>query len=83
MTRDISIQIEKQNYGYWLTIYIPYASDEDMKGILKNGNGEILKNVKLKQGNNSIDISNIKNTSINLKIETAYETILKKLNLSL
>lgn len=81
MTRDISIQIEKQNYGYWLTIYIPYTSDEEMKGILQNGHGEILKKVKLKQGNNSIDISNIKNTSINLKIETAYETILKKLNL--
>jgi len=49
---------------------------------LQNENGVRLKKVTLKEGNNSIDISNIKNKIVNLKIETPYETILKKLNLS-
>lgn len=81
MTKEIKIEVEKQNQGDWLNIYIPYKTDEDMFGILQNEHCETLKKVKLKQGNNSIDISNIKNRSINLKIETAYETILKNLNL--
>lgn len=83
MTKEIDIQIERQNHGDWLNIYIPYPSDEKMFGILQNEEGEIVKKVKLKQGNNSIDISNIKIPFINLKVETAYQIILKKLKLSL
>ena len=81
MIKEISIQVEKQNHGNWLNIYIPYKTDEAMDGTLQNEHGKTLKKVKLKQGNNAIDISNIKSKSINLKIETVYETILKKLNL--
>ncbi|MEO6539758.1 MAG: hypothetical protein ABIN74_02160 [Ferruginibacter sp.] len=83
MAKDIHIQIERQNQGDWINIYIPYPSDEKMFGSLQNEQGEIVKKVTLKQGNNSIDISSIKSTSINLKIETAYQTILKKLKLSM
>jgi len=83
MTKDIDIQLERQNHGDWINIYIPYPSDEKMFGSLQNEQGEIIKKVKLKEGNNSIDISNIKTASINLKVETAYQTILKKLKLSL
>ena len=82
MTKEIRIQVEKQNQGDWLNIYIPYKTDEDMFGILQNERCETLKKVKLKTGNNAIDISNIRHKSINIKIETAYETILKNLNLS-
>lgn len=81
MPVEISIEIERQNHGDWLNVYIPYQSDEAMACILQNEYGEVIKKVKLKAGSNSIDISSIKNTTINLKIETAYETILKKLNL--
>ncbi len=81
MTKEIKIQLEKQNQGDWLNIYIPYKTDEAMTCLLQNEHGETLKKVQLKQGNNSIDISHINNKSINLKIETAYETILKNLNL--
>ncbi|MEO6254671.1 MAG: hypothetical protein ABIO79_15270 [Ferruginibacter sp.] len=83
MTKDINIEIERQNHGDWINIYIPYPSDEKMFGSLQNEHGEIVKKVTLKQGNNSIDISSIKSTSINLKVETAYQTILKKLKLSM
>ncbi len=83
MTKEIHIQVERQNRGEWINIYIPYPSDENMFGSLQNEEGEIVRRVKLKEGNNSIDISNIKTASINLKVETAYQTILKKLKLSL
>ncbi len=82
MSSAIRIQVEIQNHGYWLNVYITYQTDEEMVAKLQNENGEILKKVTLKEGNNSIDISNIKNKIVNLKIETPYETILKKLNLS-
>ncbi len=83
MTKEIHIQIERESHGDWINVYIPYSCDEKTFGVLENEHGEIVKKVKLKEGNNSIDISNIKNTFINLKVETAYQTILKKLNLSL
>lgn len=83
MPAEISIQIEKQNHGNWLNIFIPFKTDEDMIGVLLNENGDILKKVELRQGSNSIDISNIDNATINVKVETTYETIFKNLNLGL
>lgn len=82
MTNEISISIELQNHGNWVKVFIPYSAKTKMMAILQNDYGEILKAVSLAEGNNSIDISNIKNASVNIKIETPYETILKKLNLS-
>jgi hypothetical protein len=83
MTKEISITIELQNHGNWVKIFIPYSAPTKMMAILQNDYGEILKSVSLAEGNNSIDISNIKNSFVNIKIETPYETILKKLKLSL
>jgi hypothetical protein len=82
MTNEILITTELQNHGNWIRIFIPYSAKNKMMAILQNDHGEVLKAVSLAEGNNSIDISNIKNTSVNIKIETPYETILKKLNLS-
>jgi hypothetical protein len=80
MTSDeISIQLEIQNHGEWIKIFIPYDSIEKMTARMQNDNGEVLKIVKLVQGNNAIDISNIKSKSINLKIETPFETISKRI----
>jgi hypothetical protein len=82
MIPEISIEIETQNQGDWIKIFIPYDSAEKMTAQMQNENGQVLKLVKLLQGNNAIDISNIKSQSINIKIETAHETILKKIKLS-
>jgi len=82
MTKEIDIQIERQNHGDWIKINMPYRSTEETFALLQNEYGEIIRRVKLTEGNNSIDISNINSSFINLKIETPYETILKKLKLS-
>jgi hypothetical protein len=80
MTSDeISILLEIQNHGDWIKVFIPYSTTEKMTAHIQNDAGDILKMVKLIQGNNAIDISNVKNQTINLKIETPYETISKQI----
>lgn len=82
MTSDeISILLEIQNHGEWIKVFIPYSSTEKMSARIQNDAGDTLKVVKLIQGNNAIDISNVKNQCINLKIETQFETIFRKINL--
>ncbi len=83
MLHEIAIQVERENHGDWITVHIPYSTPESMFGALQNDRGETIKRLKLKEGNNSIDISNIKYNCIHIKIETPYETIFKKLNLNL
>lgn len=83
MLAEIDIQIDRENYGDWIKIFIPYASDEQMFGILQNEQGATVKKLKLTEGYNSIDISNLNCAFIHLKIETPYETIFKKLKLKL
>ena len=82
MTKEIDIQIERENHGDWIRICMPHQSRGNMLAIFQNDQGEIIKRVKLAAGSNAIDISHISNPSINLKIETPYQTICKKLILS-
>jgi hypothetical protein len=81
MTKEIDIQLENQNHGYWIKIYIPFECQEKMTAVLQNQTGEILRLVQLTQGNNAIDISYMNNQTINLKIETPNQTILKKIKI--
>ncbi len=81
MTSEISIQVETQNHADWIKIYIPYPSSEKMIATLQNVDGEVLKRVKLLSGNNAIDISQIIQSTILLKIDCPFITISKKLNL--
>jgi hypothetical protein len=82
MTTEISIEIEKQNHGNWIKIFIPHPSSEKMMATLQKEDGETIKRVKLLSGNNAIDISQIIQSSILLKIDTAFETISKKIMLA-
>jgi hypothetical protein len=81
MTSEISIQIETQNHGDWIKIYIPYPSSEKMIATLQQVDGEVIKRVKLLSGNNAIDISQIIQSTILIKIESPFETISKKIML--
>ncbi len=81
MISAITISVEIQNHGDWIKIFIPYETTEKMFAQLQNDSGDTLKTVKLIQGNNAIDISTITNQYINLKVETQFETIFRKLNL--
>ena len=82
MIKEIDIQIEKQNHGDWIKIFVPYPASEKMIAILQNENGETIKRVKLSSGNNAIDISQVIYSTILLKIDTAFETILKKIQIN-
>jgi hypothetical protein len=82
MTKEIDIQLEKQNQGDWIKIFVPYPASEKMIAILQNENGETIKRVKLSSGNNAIDISQVIYSTILLKIDTAFETILKKIQIN-
>ncbi len=82
MITEINIQTEKQNHGHWLKIFIPYPTNEKTTASIQNSHGEIIKHVKLNDGNNAIDISNIIEHIIDVKIETAFEIILRKINIT-
>jgi hypothetical protein len=82
MTTEISIEIEKQNHADWIKIFIPYSSSEKMIATFQKEDGETIKRVKLLSGNNAIDISQIIQSTILLKIDTAFETISKKIMLT-
>ena len=82
MVNAITIEVEQQNRGAWIHVCIPYASAKKNKALLQNEAGEILKSVQLVEGNNAIDISGIRGPMVILKIETAFETVLKNLKIN-
>jgi ethanolamine utilization microcompartment shell protein EutS len=80
MNTEITIKAELLNKGRWIKVNIP-ASKPAATAIVSSAEGEVLKKVMLEEGNNAIDISSISNNSINIKVETANETILKNIKL--
>lgn len=81
-SKQITIDTEKQNHGDWLKIFIPYPTLEKTVAYIQNCHGEIIKSVQLNEGNNAIDISHIDEDIIDVKIETPYEIILRKINIT-
>ena len=71
-----------QNHGDWLKIYIPYPITEKITASIQNSHGEIIKTLILNEGYNAIDISNIEENIIDVKIDTPYEIILRKINIT-
>ncbi len=82
-TSQITILIEKHNHGDWLKIFIPYPTAEKTSATIQNSHGEIIKHVKLNEGHNAIDISNVADDEVDVKIETPFEIILRKINITL
>jgi hypothetical protein len=82
MTTEISIEIEKQNHADWIKIFVPYPTSDKLIATLQKEDGETIKRVKLLSGNNAIDISQIIQSTILLKIDSAFETISKKMILN-
>lgn len=82
MNKEITIKAELQHKGRWIKVNIPAAGQSPATAVLSSAEGEILKKVMLEEGNNAIDISGIVNSSVNIKVETAFETILKNIKLN-
>ncbi len=68
--------------GRWLRIHIPYDTKQLSTVTIQDTSGSLLKKTKLYQGNNSIDISNLAEETVNLKIETPFETILTEIKIN-
>jgi hypothetical protein len=82
MENIITIRSEKQYKSSWLHIFLPKKLAASSLATIRTMEGEVIKIVTLKEGNNAIDISGIHETSINIKVETPYETILKQLKIN-
>lgn len=81
MTTEIDIQLEMQNHGHWVKVFVPYATKENMLAIFKNEAGETIKRLRLLQGNNAIDISQVEGSFIHLHIDTPHEVIFRKIKI--
>lgn len=79
MNKAVTIENEISLKGNWLKVYMPHPNG---KASILDKDGSVIKKVSLNEGQNAIDISNINNQKINIKIETAFETILKEVKLN-
>lgn len=82
MNREITIKAELQHKGRWIKVNIPAPTQSPATATVSSAEGEVLKKVMLEEGNNAIDISGILNNSVNIKVETTFETILKHIKLN-
>lgn len=78
----IRIENETMVKGRWLRIHIPYDTRQGSTATIQDTGGSLLKKIKLYQGNNSIDISNLEEETVNIKIETPFETILREIKIN-
>lgn len=82
MNKGITIENEILLKGTWLRVNIPYKIMRKCSASIMDSQGALLRKLHLIEGSNVIDVSNIHCTTINLKIETPFETILKEVKLN-
>jgi hypothetical protein len=78
---QIELGIEKMNHGNWLKVTVPYKTNMAMTATLLSIRGELLKTVRLVNGNNLIDIEAMMQQSVRIRIDTPYEILSKELYL--
>ncbi len=81
MTDDIKIEVDRQNHGQWIRIFLPFFSQKASTAIIRDEAGQTLMQVSLSQGHNALDLSGISETVVFLKIETEYETAFRRIAL--
>ncbi|MBL7726549.1 MAG: hypothetical protein JNM68_02640 [Dinghuibacter sp.] len=82
MPVEITISNDVLYKGNWLHIHIPSAKQQVTEATLQNQEGTVIKRVKLHEGHNMIDVSQVKEPVVHLKIDTAFETICKEIKLN-
>jgi hypothetical protein len=75
----ITILYEQAYQSTWVKVFVPYHLQQAGAATLLSRQGAILKKLSLHKGYNAIDISNYSGQSISIKVETAFETILKEI----
>lgn len=79
-TKDSIIIEQEQAYkSRWIKVYVPHFLKDGSSVSIQTRNGAVLKRLSLNEGYNAIDISSIDETTINIKVETPFETILKEI----
>lgn len=78
----VRIELEENNRSRWIKVFIPQKAIPGSSASIQNKQGTVLKRLSLNAGYNAIDISQILELPINIKIETPFETILKEVKLN-
>lgn len=81
MADMVTIEQEENNRSRWIKVFVPTGAMEGSSVSIQDKQGALLKRISLNAGYNAIDISEVSETRINIKVETPYETILKEINL--
>jgi hypothetical protein len=82
MPAEITITSEVLYKGSWLHVYIPPGLEGHTEGRMQNSEGTVIKQVLLHEGHNMIDVSQVKEPVIHVKIDTVFETICKEIKLN-
>ena len=81
MQEDIIIRTERKNESRWLTIRVPERLGAHGKALVTDDHGEILRRFSLEVGNNAFDITPFHPGRIQVKIDTVYVTLLRRLTI--
>jgi hypothetical protein len=81
MEEVITIEQELHNRSRWIKVFVPSSIRKNSSACIQDKQGVVLKRLSLSEGYNSIDVSQIEENIINIKVETPFETILKEINL--
>jgi predicted DNA-binding helix-hairpin-helix protein len=79
MEEMVRIEQEENNRSRWIKVFVPHKAVPGSNASIQDRQGVVLKRLSLNAGYNAIDISQIAEDTINIKIETPYETILKEI----
>jgi hypothetical protein len=78
----IEIETQKLNRSCWLKITVIGEGHENLYATLQTIDGELIRKINLSEGVNMVDAVNIDYQSIQVKVETAFETVLKEIQLN-
>lgn len=73
------IELEENNRSRWIKVFVPQKAIPGSSASILDKQGAVLKQLSLNAGYNAIDISQVSEDIIDIKIETPYETILKEI----
>lgn len=78
----ISIEYEEQYRGKWIRVFVPEKYTHQPVATLLDEHGNVLRQVSLMAGNNTIDISMLLAKTVAVRVDTAFETLLKEIELT-
>jgi hypothetical protein len=81
MESKVLIEQEVQFRSRWIKVYVPPYSEQRCTASLLDKTGAELRRFFLNAGHNAIDVTDLKENPVHIKVETPFETVLKEINL--